>query len=315
MTRLKAFQIKVNDQIFNYREGEKQNLSKVKSNFGKEYLVRKIWSGGRHIFGELERNNKTYFLKLATSEGISYLTKIEFLWNEQFNKLIPRNSSSFWVPKNFDSGMYEDKYFYLITDKLNGVFLTKEASPTTSTQSIIKYLPKIIELSELIQELDIANLSERENIDHQTFFMEKTNSWYNDIPSKVVEEFRIYELLKIVSDNYCILEQKPRHGDFTPWHIMTQDNRLLLLDGEHAISNGVEYYDIGYFIQRVFSVLEDKTTAEEILLYLKKMNYNITKLKTILAARAIGGFLDESFKDEPNYKIASDFKKWVTLLN
>ncbi|MBI2018392.1 hypothetical protein HYS96_01665 [Candidatus Daviesbacteria bacterium] len=43
--------------------------------------------------------------------------------------------------------------------------------------------------------------------------------------------------------------------------------------------------------------------------------YNIDKLKVILAARGIGGFLDGSLKPKPNYQSDNKFKDWVISLN
>ena len=108
------------------------------------------------------------------------------------------------------------------------------------------------------------------------------------------------------------LEKRPRHGDFTPWHLFkVKDKVLVLIDGEHAMKNGVEYYDIGYFMQRIFSVLQNRTFTEDILKQLRKRNYNLDKLRTVLAARAIGGFLDESLTGNPNYLKCNEFKEWV----
>lgn len=85
------------------------------------------------------------------------------------------------------------------------------------------------------------------------------------------------------------------------------DSKLGLIDGEHAHSLGVEYYDICYFIQRVYSVLEDEELASKIFHKLLSRGYDKSKLRTVLSSRAIGGFLDESFKPSPDYQIASDF--------
>lgn len=108
------------------------------------------------------------------------------------------------------------------------------------------------------------------------------------------------------------MKNQSRHGDFAPWHLIKLNtNQLALIDGEHARSNGVEYYDIAYFIQRVFSVLGNQLLSKQILSLLLKRNYNLQKLKVILASRAIGGFLDESLKSRPNYQIANQFKSWA----
>ncbi len=312
---LKAFQIMVGGRIFDYRLGENLDLELIKTFFQKKYTVKKIWSGGRHVLGILEKDKKTLFLKLATSEGISEVTKNEYNWNEQFNKLIPRKQSDFWVPQNIECGIYNSKFFYLITDKFEGELLAKKPEKSEISNTFIKFIPSVIRLSELIQNLDI-NLSGKENTDHKERFFQKTKYWYKDIPKDVRYKYKIDQLLNIVENNVSILKKKPRHGDFTPWHLIKlPDNKLGLLDGEHARNNGVEYYDIGYFIQRVFSVLQNQDFAQTMLVLLIKAKYDITKLRVILAARGIGGFLDESLKSSPNYIFSNKFKDWVIKLN
>ncbi len=60
--------------------------------------------------------------------------------------------------------------------------------------------------------------------------------------------------------------------------------------------------------------MENPNLAQKILAELKKRNYNLPKLQTVLASRAIGGFLDESLKPQPNYFYCEDFQKWVLNL-
>lgn len=314
--KLKAFQIRVNGDILDYRLGEKLNLEKVRSFFEKKYNVKKLISGGRHIFGMLEKNNRTLFLKLSTTEGISAMTKNEYNWNEQFNKLVPRKSSNFWVPQNEDFGIYNGNLFYLITDQFYGQLLTPRPEKINPSIDFINQILRIIKFSELIQGLNIANLSTEKHSDYRKVFLEKVRAWYTDIPENIAEKYKIEDLLKIVEHDVSKLNMKPRHGDFTPWHLLKlKSGQLGLIDGEHARNNGVEYYDIGYFIQRVFSILQNPKLAEKILSILIKDNYNLEKLVVILAVRAIGGFLDESLNPSPNYEFSNRFKTWVILLN
>lgn len=175
---------------------------------------------------------------------------------------------------------------------------------------------KLVPRSELIQTLEIVNLSDHDNQDYQNVFLEKTNSWYNDLPKDIVKKYKVFELLEIAENSLSMPLMKPRHGDFTPWHLIRlEGGELGLIDGEHARDNGVEYYDIGYFIQRVFSVLQNPDLAQKIFSMLIENNYQIEKLNVILAARGIGGFLDESLNSSPNYAFSSKFKDWVVNLN
>lgn len=340
-SKMKAFQIKVNRKMLDYRLGEKLNLEEVKVFFAKKYQVIKLWSAGRHVMGLLLKDRKKLLLKLATTEGISALTQDEFAWNEQFNLEVPRPSSNYWVPKNDASGFYHD-LFYLITDKLEGKLLVERPEKNKSSKVILENLSLIIGFAEIIQKLKLKNLnviaskakqsghineiassfSTPRNDDdagtihyHQEHFLKKTQAWFQDIPEDIREKYQVPQLLKMVENSYGKLQKRSRHGDFTPWHLMLLKNgKLGLIDGEHATGNGVENYDLGYFLQRVYSVLENPALAKKILELLIKRGYKTEKLKPVLAARAIGGFLDESLKEKPNYQMAVDFKEFVGSL-
>lgn len=291
---MKAFEIEVKGRKLDYRVGKKLDLKKIKNFLENKYKVISLRQAERHVIGVVKKNSKEFFLKLATSEGISYLTKAEYEWNNQFNIENPRETSNYWVPQNFDSGIYQDNLFYLITDKFEGQLLAERPEKLTS-KLLVEQLPIVIEFSELIQGLNI-NIPEREHA-HQEFFKTKVLGWYQAIPENVRKDYKINNLLKIVAASYQKLERKTRHGDFTPWHLFSlEKGRIGLIDGEHAMRNGVEYYDAAYLIQRVFCVLENPHLAKNILSLLDNRKYNLQKLKTVLAARGIGGFLDESLK-------------------
>ncbi len=148
--------------------------------------------------------------------------------------------------------------------------------------------------------------------DYGTRFIDKTNLWFKDIPTDIRKRFKVQSLLDIVGKGAGELQARPRHGDFTPWHIIKlQDRKIGLIDGEHFLASGVEGYDICYFIQRVFSVLKNPFIAKKIYSKLLSRGYKKDKLQIVLAARAIGGFLDESLSDKPDYKFANNFKDWV----
>src|SRR3989344_6245922 len=125
MNNLKAFQIKIGGQILDYGLGKQLSLEKIRSFFKKSYEVKNLWTGGRHVLGILERDDRKLFLKLSTTKGISELTKNEFRWNEQFHELVSRKLSNYWVPQNIASGMFNDRLFYLITDYFEGQMLIK----------------------------------------------------------------------------------------------------------------------------------------------------------------------------------------------
>lgn len=304
---LKSFKIRSKGKTLDYRLGENLNLAEVKLFFKKNYQVQKIWKGPRHIFGLLVKNDIKYFLKLSTSEGISIVTKNEFNWNNYFNKHFPQNLG-YRVPKNYVNGLYKEKYFYLVTDYFGGKLLCPLDASTKESNGLIKYIPSIVDLSELIQKLPNIKFNNFQN----TEFIDKVNNWFGDIPINIQNKFKIGSLLNIVERGIKDGSLVPRHGDFTPWHmIKIKNSGLGLVDGEHAQAYSVENYDICYFIQRVFSVLKNPRIAKSIYSELLKKRYKASKLKIVLAARAIGGFLDDYISGETNYIFAKNFKDWV----
>lgn len=312
---MKAFEIKIKGKILDYRITKNLDLKKVNDFFSKEYNVIKIWQESRHVLGILEKNNQKVFLKLSTTEGISAVTEIEYKWNEEFNRLITREKN-FWVPKNIDSGFYNQNLFYFISDYFDGKLLAQRPLDKTTVETYSQNLSSIIDLSEFIQKLEILPLSSKDEEEYQTWYLNKTISWHEAIPQDVTDNYELNNLLTIVKNGYSNLERKTRHGDFTPWHMFELTNgKIGLIDGEHAMKNGVEYYDICYLIQRTFSVLKKPELAKTILDNLIERKYNLEKLKVVLASRAIGGFLDDSLTlKRADYTFANDFKNWVTEL-
>lgn len=309
---LNSFKVRFGDKTLDYRLGENLDLLKIKSFFQERYKFTKLWKGPRHILGILTKSSNTYFLKLSTSEGISVITKNEYYWNNYFNNYSLKKA--YLVPKNYDSGLYKDKYFYLITSYFNGELLCKTRSSYNKASKLEGYIPQIIEFSEIIQQLPQSGFGGDafKEAEYQIRFLSKVRNWFGDIPVDIAGKFNVRILLEIVENGVSELLERPRHGDFAPWHIIKLAGKNLgLIDGEHALVQSVEGYDICYFIQRVFSVLKNPSIARMIYLELLKRGYIKDKLKTVLAARSIGGFLDESLTDRPNYEYAKSFMDWV----
>ena len=305
---MEAFRVKKNGKTLDYRVGQKLDLGQVSDHFKNKFNVQKVWQEKRHVVGWVKKDGKEYFLKLSTTEGIGIRSETEKVWNEEFNK--HSNDSRFWVPRNLEDGYFGNLYF-LVMDRFEGPFLCDLKGKSNLIESTID---RIIDLTEHIQTLpmNIPINDAIQNPDHQEWFRLKTKSWLEALPNDIAQKYRLEQLWKIVADGAESLSKKPRHGDFTPWHIIVLPNgRLGLIDGEHAHSHGVENYDICYFIQRVYTVLGMPDLAAKIFQKLLERGYDKEKLRTVLASRAIGGFLDQSFNYGPNYDKENEFKNWV----
>jgi hypothetical protein len=314
---MQSFRVKTdNGKVLDYRLGSNLDLNKLKDFLSKKYSVKKIWQEKRHAVGFLEKDGKEYFLKVSTSEGISEVTKNEFNWNEQFNKLIPRDSQ-FWVPQNYECGFYQDNLFYIVTDVFNGPKLAEVLNVSTSLGLLEENMEKVIDFTEKIQslKLNLKDSNAYEGKDYREKYLSQVDGWFNDIPAEIREKFKIIELLKIVQKNISKLTFGAKHGDFAPWHlIQLQGGKLGIIDGERAMTKTIEHYDICYVIQRIFTVLQNPRLAQEFINSLRKRKYDMTKLKTVLASRAIGGFLDEYLallSESRDFSWSLKFKEWV----
>lgn len=262
----------------------------------------------RHVVGWIEKNEKELFLKLSTTEGISIRTETEKVWNDEFNK--HSTSQVFLVPKNFEDGYYDDMY-YIVMGKFDGSFVCdlekRENLIEQNIDGIISFAKHIQSL-----QLNIPINDAIQNSNHQEWFRLKTKSWLDSIPQNVSQKYGLINLWRVIDEGARNLSEKPRHGDFTPWHlIVLPGTKLGLIDGEHAHSHGVENYDICYFLQRVYTVLGMPEMAEKIFQKLLNRGYDKEKLRTVLASRAIGGFLDQSFNSAPDYDRENEFKNWA----
>lgn len=305
---MEAFRVKKNGKTWDYRVGQGLDLGRVKESFSQNYIVNKLWQEKRHVAMWVVQDGKEFFLKLSTTEGIGIRSETEKVWNDEFNKY--SKSEQFLVPKNLEEGFYNGLY-YLVMDRFDGPFVCDAEGRNNLIEPNID---DIISLSEHIQNLplNIPINDAIQNPNHQEWFKLKTKSWLDAVPGKISQRYDLSELWKVVVNGAESLSEKPRHGDFAPWHIMVlSDGKLGLIDGEHSHSHGVETYDICYFIQRVHAVLGMPDLAEKIFQKLLGRGYDKEKLRTVLASRAIGGFLDQSFNPNLNYDREDEFKNWI----
>lgn len=209
-----AFKVIKNGKMLDYRVGKDLDLEEVEQFFKKSYEVKKLWNEKRHVVGILKMKNKKYFLKLATTEGISIRSETEKIWDEEFNKY--NSKPKFSVPKIYDLGYYNG-LLYFVTDFFEG---EKLAELTCKTNKISDNIGLVLDFAENIQSLPLsipindAILSE----DHCEWFRLKTKSWLNAIPKDVYDKFELDKLWQIVLEGSNLLQKRPRHGDFTPWH-------------------------------------------------------------------------------------------------
>lgn len=145
-----AFKVIRNGKALDYRVGKDLNLEEVELFFKKSYEVKKLWNEKRHVVGILEKGERKYFLKLATTEGIGKRSETEKIWDDEFNKYNVK--PNFKVPKIFESGDYNG-LFYFVTDFFEG---EKLAELTGKINKISDNLEAILDFAEHIQTLPLT---------------------------------------------------------------------------------------------------------------------------------------------------------------
>ncbi len=312
------FTVSVGGRELDYRVKDNLDLNQIKEVLeSKGWQVIELAQPHRNVVGVLEKDGERFRLKLAGSVGMGVLVKNEVEFLTQAKGLLPEDLVA--LPTLVESGELKfnnQTYPYFIVKELPGKPLVSYPE-TKDTAQLAPYIDQIIQTAEAVSSLPIS-LKARDYAgegDYKDFFLNKTRKWLTAIPEEIRNRYQLNALSDIVKAGTPKLEKSFRHGDFAPWHILLlDDERLGLLDFEHATSEGVQYYDLAYFIQRVFQVLEDKNLAKEVYHRLISRGYDQAKLKTVLASRAIGGFLDE-WLGERNFAQAERFKEWVLLVN
>ncbi len=303
---MKGFNIVINGKKIDYLKGKKINekeLINYFNNLGCQNisLIKDNNLFNRHLLLTGFLNKIKIFIKIATSSGISYINENEVIWYQLVNKKVN-------VPKIYKYGYFK-KNFYFISEYLPQNFI--------NINYLKNNIDSIIKLAEKISNLKIKKLPADDynpGSTHNEKFIFKVNAHFESLPKKIIYKYRLDLLMAEIKKNYINLKQRCRHGDFNINHMILKNKKIYLIDGQLAMTQWVEYYDIGYLIQRIYSQHKNPNLAYEIYKKLIAKGYNKNKLKTILLARAIGGFLDEYISLNKDYSIHKDFKNWILNL-
>jgi len=297
----------------NYRKSETANKSEIKNYFSKKGFnvldIKQLW---RHIHGKLEKNNKIFFFKMSSTTDIGERTQNEVSWNEQIYKLIKKSNIDYFnVPKVYDYGHYQGKFYYLSSYHA-GQFLSQK-NPF-NIKNLNKWIDKIIKTNLFFLSLKNINFYRDKNSKNFTEewdgYFKKVNGWYEEVKENQLQGI-INEVKKLENTYTAGIS----HGDFVPWHMIQDNEKFILIDGEHASGQSPRYYDICYFYHRVYTSADSPKCAKY---YLNKIRQGLSipeknrfdvSIKPILASRMIGGFWDAKTSGLKNLTYHNQLKK------
>jgi hypothetical protein len=282
--------------------------------------LEQIW---RHLHGKLEKNNRTFFLKMASTSDIGERTQNETVWNDQIGSIIEKNQIDYFdVPKIYETGTYDGKFYYL-SSYHEGSMLASKKPPATGNLS--NWLDKIVAANVFFLSLPREKLSfsrDQNTVSKEIRwhrFYNQVQSWYQDTREYKLAE--VFDEVKNLRDSFI---PGVNHGDFVPWHMIQEEDKFILIDGEHARIHSPRYYDVCYFYHRLYTSGRDPKTAKRYLAQIRKQlpaeerkRFDVS-IKPILATRIIGGFWDAKTDGEPEVEfhqnLREDFLKNKLLL-
>jgi len=279
-----------------YRKAETVDKFEVENYFSKKGYnvvdIQKLW---RHLYGKLEKDNKIFFLKMASTPNIGERTKNEVSWNQQIKRLVKEfGIDCFDVPDIYNTGEFEGK-FYFLSSYHEGSMLASKNPP--KTKGLGRWLDKIVKANLFFLSLRNVKFSRDKGaktiVEKWDEYIQKIQDWYKEARRKQLQ--KILETVKELKDTYV---PGVNHGDFVPWHMIREGEKFILIDGEHASGQSPRYYDICYFYHRLYTSAKNPELAK---LYLNKIRKSLSKaeknkfdssIRPILASRIIGGFWD-----------------------
>ena len=298
----------------NCRESEVLDLDEVKLFFSQQnYEVLEINQLWRHVHGKLKKGDDVFFFKLASTEEIGTRTKNEVSWNKALHDVFSSSKVNFFsVPRIIKSGLYQNKFYYVAT--YYGGDLLASKNPL-ATEGLSKWLDKITDINIFFKSLKGVSLIRDNEIKSIRYdYLLKSNLWFNEFGDNSLN--LLLDEVKKLSLDY---EMGLNHGDFVPWHMIGDNNKVILIDGEHASNKYHKYHDVCYFYHRLWTVAANPGLANSYL----DMVYNklsssekdtfFEDMRPILACRALCGFRDAKVDGVVDFKSHRDFKN--ALLN
>lgn len=267
----------------------------------KGYRVLDLHQQWRHVSGSLSRNGEKLFFKMATTIKTGKMTQNELIWNQVVGENIPTNSP-FRVPREHESGLFQDKLFFYIGEFFEGETLSSKFPP--QTRELSRWLPSIAKSAHTISSIKNWPPIKGEKYLLGKKLLESATEWASQLRSDT------QLLLELIRESVEEIEKSFAHGDFVPWHMYDLGgDRLGLVDSEHG-QWAPRYYDVAYFYLRVRQNLGEKDLATEFLSEFIKLLTTEEKstfwhqFRPILAQRLIGNFWEVKQKHDVGYGVA-----------
>lgn len=254
----------------NYLRSRTLNQAAIRLFFREQgYRVRYLRQHWRHLYGKLEKNGRAYFVKVASTKDIGLRTHNEVLWNQQVREAVRKHKMThLTVPKIYDTGLFKDK-FYFVSGFYDGPPVATANPPDTTR--LKRWMDKVVTTNLFLldlKEVELTELAESEHLGTDwRGYLKLVGRMYREVPNNHLS--KILTSARELKETY---EPGINHGDYNPWHMIAQNNRIVLVDGEWASTRTPRYYDIAYCYHKLYTGSEDPELAK---LYLNKVRQQL----------------------------------------
>ncbi len=260
------------------------------------FEIQQIFQPWRHVIAIGKYQNKDAIFKLASTKTTSTHTKNEYYWNEVVHSTHLKYRQNFTVPQNLSFGNYGN-LFYLIEEKFMG-----EPFVENNVLNISMLSSKIKRIAIAIREIETLPISKTSN-----FYKDQSKKERKPIGESLYNSAKFWasrsslnldELLLVLEKNKNNVRTCVGHGDFSPRQLYYENEKIGIIDGEHAGIKGPIYYDTAYFYIRLRSEYDQKDLANHFLIEFKNLLKIEEKetfwedLKPVLIQRYIGSVWD-----------------------
>ncbi len=257
-----------------------------------DFQVKHMVQEWRHLtaFGMYQRRPAVF--KLASTLKVARYTRNEWAWNDAVNAVPVLSRPHLLVPTNLAEGMF-GRLFYLIAEFYPGEPLAQ--GHEVLSDRVAELLPLIAQVTREIELLPLPLDSQfgrrhtrRKNYQAGERLLSSAIEWAAQVP------LNLDKYLQVIEQARPSTQTSPAHGDFVLRQMFVLDDKIGLIDGEHAGLKAPRHYDVAQLYIRLRHDFKAHALANQYLQLFKALLTPAEKttfweeIKPVLLQRYIG---------------------------
>lgn len=226
-------------------------------------VLNQITDNSRFSTYQVEKDKKQYFLKCA-KDGLERNLANDVWWSLTLNRIVEGKPKIGVRAPN----VVEYHSDWAVFEWIDGKELASPSSSNEAFQAQIPYLSELLFQLDSVLQVSIDNnpFVEKSESAPYTLLNTKWPQW-TELPLKqgFISQSDVDNANLLVSEWSKYVQAGLAHGDFSPWHILVNQNEKVLIDGDHSSLIKPRYYDLAYIYSRLYSRNSAKQETAELL--------------------------------------------------